>query len=201
MSRVLLAICLVSSLALGVDPYFGIRAMQPAAEEMISTYHMLPFLSIGARFPRSQYVAVTGELSGTYAQGTGDFSALSLWNASARFGAEFNAGPSLGAYLTPGVMVTWAGERMPDADTLGNIGARTYTGAGLGLFVNMGIMLFRAGGWEFNVECGADAASVLTDRAIRYDYSYYTGRYSIPLSGVSLGLVARRASPKAESGR
>jgi len=191
--RYILLSVLVASAAPGAGPYFGLKANQPIADNMRTTYGMMPVVSAGVRFPRSANLALLGGVSGSYALGMGEFKKYNVWDAALRFGLEFTPSSVLGWYLTPGMMLAYASEQMPSADTLGNITRGSYGGAGLGLFLDTGVMLFQAAGWDFCVQAGADILSVPTNR----EPGVYPGwspwyHYSIDLSTINLGLVVRR---------
>lgn len=189
--RYILLLVLVASAALGAGPYFGLKANQPIADNMRNTYGMMPVLSAGVRFPRSANLALLGGVSGSYALGMGEFKKYNVWDAALRFGLEFTPSSVLGWYLTPGMMLAYASEQMPNADTLGNITRTSYGGASLGLSLDTGVMLFRAGDWDFCVQAGADILSVPTNRSAS-EWYYYSYRYSIDLSTINFGLVMRR---------
>jgi hypothetical protein len=194
MLKLFVSLGLILGVSLAADPYFGIKAYEPGDGDLSSVYNNIwGVATAGLRFPRSSHFALNADISGTYVQGAGDFSNLSLWNTSLRLGAEFNTGSSLGAYITPGLMLTYAAERMPSYDTvLGYVGNQTASGAGLGVYFNAGLPLFRIGDWDFDAQFNADLVSVPTNLMLSYyGYGYY-GRYSIDLSGISLGLVARK---------
>jgi hypothetical protein len=189
--RYILLSVLVAGAALGAGPYFGLKANQPIADNMRNTYGMMPVLSAGVRFPRSANLALLGGVSGSYAMGMGEFKQYNVWDAALRFGLEFTPNSTLGWYLTPGMMLACASEQMPNPDTLGNITRSSYGGASLGVFLNTGIMLFRAGNWDFCVQAGTDIVSVPTNRDVGWS-PYYSYRYSIDLSTINFGLVVRR---------
>jgi hypothetical protein len=193
--RSILLSVLVASAALGAGPYFDLKASQPISDDMRNTYGMMPVLSAGVRFPRSPSLALLTGLSGTYAPGKGDFKDLNVWDASLRFGLEYTPSTVLGWYLTPGMMLAYGSERMPSADTLGNIGRSSCGGASLGLFLDTGVMLFRTAGWDFCVQAGVDLLSVPTNKDIWWS-QYYNYRYSIDLSAINFGLVVRRTGGK-----
>lgn len=194
MRSILLSV-LVASAALGAGPYFGLKANQPISDDMRNTYGMMPVLSAGARFPRSANLALLAGLSGTYAPGMGEFKKFNVWDASLRFGLEYTPSTVLGWYLTPGMMLAYGSEQMPSADTLGNITRSSYGGTSLGLFLDTGVMLFRAAGWDFCVQAGADILSVPTNKDIWWS-SYYSSRYTIDLSSINLGLMVRKTGGK-----
>jgi hypothetical protein len=198
--RFILLSVLVASGAMGAGPYFGLKANQPVSDNMRNTYGMMPVLSAGVRFPRSENLALLAGLSGTYAQGLSDFKEYNVWDATLRFGLEFTPSVILGWYLTPGMMLAYASERMPNADTLGNITHSSYGGASLGLFLDSGVMMFQAAGWDFCVQAGADILSVPTNKSAWEDSGWliylYPYRYSIDLSAINLGLVMRKTGGK-----
>ena len=196
MKYILLSVLAVSA-ALGAGPYFGLKANQPISDDMRNTYGMMPALSAGVRFPRSPSLALLTGLSGACMPGRSEFRDFNVWNASLRFGLEYTPSTVLGWYLTPGMMLAYGSEQMPSADTLGHIMRSSYGGAGLGLFLDTGVMLFRTTGWDFCVQAGVDLLSVPTDRESSVDPGwspYY--HYSIDLSAINLGLVVRNVGGK-----
>jgi len=202
MKRLALTICALAGIALAADPYFGIRATQPTASGGLGPQSTFAAATVGMRFPRTRYIALNTELTGSYIPGAGDYN-LSTWDASLRFGVELQGSPAADVYIMPGVMLTYASEMMPSYDTVsGIISNRPYSGMGLGLFCNVGVMLFRVGDWDFDVHGGLDINSVPTNWVPPNDpgFSSYP-RYPIDLSGLSLGLVVRKGVAKAKPGR
>jgi hypothetical protein len=194
MRRLILLVGLIAGAAFAVNPSLSLKANQPVAEEMQQAYHILPSASLGLQFPRSDFLTFNTELSGTSGWGTGDFSGFSVWSAALRFGAEFTPIQEWGLYLTPGIMLGYAAERNPYADTMGNIGDRSYSGGGFGLFLNGGIPLVRSRNWQIAFELGVDVLSFPTDRA-RVDPGwspYYPYYYSANLSSLNIGFVFKR---------
>jgi len=193
--RFILLSVLVASAALGAGPYFGLKANQPISDDMRNTYGMMPELSAGVRIPRSPSLALLTGLSGTCMPGRSEFKDFNVWDASLRFGLEYTPNTVLGWSLTPGMMLAYGSERMPSADTLGNITRSSYGGTSLGLFLDTGVMLFRTAGWDFSVQAGVDLLSLPTSRDVSWS-QYYSYRYSIDLSAVNFGLVVRRTGGK-----
>jgi len=193
MRRLLASLCVITSAALGVNPYFGVKAFTTAGGDLIPSNRTWANAVVGVRFPRTRTFAVNTELTGTYVQQTDAFYNSNLWDASLRFGAEFRfAAPD--AYIMPGMMVAYASDRLPVWDTTAHkMSSRMFGGAGLGLFANLGVVLFRIGDWDFDVQCGADILSIGIDWVDPVDPGFAPWWHpSIDLSGLALGLVARK---------
>jgi len=200
MMKVVVGLVLVITVGLAAMPNFRITAAQPWSTTMRTTYGILPTLGIGARFPRSEHLSVLMELAGTYARALPGSGETSLWSASLRTGLELNTGEKIGFYGAPGLMVTYASEQFPYADSMTHvISRRNYAGASIGAFLNAGVRLFRVRNWELGVESGLDLVSVPTNSPYPgsdYWAGYY--QYWIDASTLNLGLVFRQSRPAGE---
>jgi hypothetical protein len=197
--RFLLPLLLLAGLAMAVEPYVGVSAVQPLPSGMHSIYRLMPGLSLGARLPRTATLAFRVGAAGFYGSGTGDYRDFQLASAALEMGVELRTRSPLGAYVVPAIMVGYATEHTVDADTLGNIFDRWDSGTSLGFGLNGGAVLFHSGRFRLDAEAGFRFLAVPTGRAqIDYWYSYYP---SIEASTFGVGLVARLAPPEPESGR
>jgi len=197
--RFLLPLFLLAGSASAVEPYVGIGAFQPLASEMHAIYRLMPGASLGVRLPRTGTLAFRVGAAGALGSGGGPYSKFRLASAVLELGVELRTRSALGAYLVPAVVVGYGAERTPYADTLGNIFDRWDSGTSLGFSLNGGAVLYRAGAFRLDAECGFRFLSVPTDRAqTEYRYPYYQ---SIEVSTFGVGLVVRLARPESESGR
>jgi hypothetical protein len=173
---------------LAASPYLAVRAAQPLAEAVQVAYKLWPELGAGLRLPQSVNFCLRTELSALYGAGSGDFAHFKVWSAGLRVSEEFNSSPLFDAHVSAGVMYMYGSERQPEADTLGSIGDRWYSGSGFGVFGTLGVPLARNDGFRLDLEGGLDLGSVLTDRRDTgwgYGYSY------LSLATLNVGLVAR----------
>lgn len=187
------ALVLFLGVAIGAEPHFALRAVEPVANSMRGPYSILPTAALGLSWPKPGGFALTTELFGSYAQGTGAFSSLRVWEAGLRFGVEYEFIPNLDAYLTPWVMLVRAAERVREVDVNQRILDQWYSGTSLGVALSGGVTLFSAGNWRFGIDGGVDLVSVSTGKKL-YDYYYpyyYDEYHMIPLSGFFLGFAAR----------
>jgi hypothetical protein len=197
--RFLLSLLLLAGPALAVEPYVGIGAVQPLPSDMHSMYRLMPGVSLGARLPRTNTLAFRVGAAGFSGSGRGDYREFRLASAQLELGVELRMRSALGAYLVPAILVGYAAERTPEADTLGHIYDRWDSGTSLGFSLNGGAVLFRSGRLRLDAEAGYRFLSVPTDREqFEYLYSYYS---AIEASTFGVGLVARFAPPEPESGR
>jgi hypothetical protein len=197
--RFLFPLFLLAGLALAVEPYVGVSAVQPLPSEMHSIYRLMPGVCLGVRLPRTATLAFRIGAAGFLGSGSGDYRDFQLASAALDMGVELRTRSALGAYVVPAILVGYATEHTMDADTLGNIFDRWDSGTSLGFGLNGGAVLFRSGRFRLDAEAGFRFLAVPTGRAqIGYWYSYYP---SIEASTFGVGLVARFAPPEPESGR
>jgi len=196
--RFLLPLLLLAGLAMAVEPYVGVGAVQPLPSGMHSIYRLMPGLNLGARLPRTATLAFRVGASGFYGSGTGDYRDFQLASAALEMGVELRTRSPLGAYVVPAILVGYATEHTMDADTLGKIFDRWDSGTSLGFGLNGGAVLYRSGSLRLDAEAGFRFLAVPTGREqIGYWYSYYP---SIEASTFGVGLVARFAPPEPEAG-
>jgi hypothetical protein len=197
--RFLLSLLLLAGFASAVEPYVGIGAIQPLASEMHAIYHLMPGASLGVRFPRTRTLAFRVSGAGALGSGRGAYGEFRLVSATLGLGVELHTNSALGAYVVPAIVAGYGAERMPDADTLGNIFDRWDSGTGLGFSIDAGATLFRTGALQLDAECGLRFLSVPTDRATEGGwYPYYE---SIDVSTFGVGLVARFVRAESDPGR
>lgn len=166
MMRIAALFAAATVLALGATPYIALRAAQPLAWDMQSAYAMLPGGGLGLRLPQSENFALRTELAGAYGAGSGDYSALRLWDAGLRVSEEFNFSPLFDGYLGAGLIYVYASERRPSADTMGTIADKWYAGSGFGVVGNCGVALVKTGSIRLDMEAGFDLAGVRTSRRV-----------------------------------
>lgn len=196
--RFLLPLLLLAGLAMAVEPYVGVSAVQPLPSGMHSIYRLMPGLNLGARLPRTATLAFRVGASGFYGSGTAANSDFQLASAALEMGVELRTRSPLGAYVVPAILVGYATEHTMDADTLGKIFDRWDSGTSLGFGLNGGAVLYRSGSLRLDAEAGFRFLAVPTGREqIGYWYSYYP---SIEASTFGVGLVARFAPPEPEAG-
>jgi hypothetical protein len=196
--KFLLSFFLLAGSASAVEPYVGIGAAQPLASEMHAIYRLMPGASLGVRLPRTGTLAFRVGAAGALGSGGGAYREFRLVSAALELGVELRTRSALGAYVVPAVLVGYGAERTPDADTLGNIFDRWDSGTSLGFGLNGGAVLYRAGGFRLDAECGFRFLSVPTDREeTGYWYSYYP---SLEVSTFGVGLVARFGRTEPGSG-
>ncbi len=197
--KLLLSLLLLAGLAAATEPYIGVGAFQPLSSEVHAIYRLMPGAGLGVRLPRTATLAFRVGAAGALGSGSGSYGEFRLVSAALELGVELRTRSALGAYLVPAVVVGYGAERMPYADTLGNISDRWDSGTGLGFSLSGGAVLFRAGAFQFDAECGFRFLSVPTDRGqTGYWYPYYE---SVDLSTFGVGVVVRLGRPDAESGR
>ena len=195
----LLSLLLLAGLALAVEPYVGIGAVQPLSSEMHGIYRLMPGACLGVRLPRTGTMAFRVGAAGFFGSGGGDYGEFRLASAALELGVELRTRSALGAYVVPAVVVGYGAERTPYADTLSNILDRWDSGTSLGFSLNGGAVLYRTGAFQLDVECGFRFLSVPTGREEwEYLYSSYP---SLEVSTFGVGLVARFGRPAFESGR
>ena len=194
--RFLLSFFLLAGLASAVEPYVGIGAVQPLASGMHAIYRLMPGASLGVRLPRTRTLAFRVGGAGFLGSGSGEYREFRLASAALELGVELRSRSALGVYVVPAIVAGYAAERTPDADTLGNILDYWDSGTSLGFSISGGAVLYRAGAFRLDAECGLRFLSVPSDRAqMRYGYSY---NQSVGASTFGVGLVARLV--RAESG-
>lgn len=197
--RFLLSLVLLTGLALAVEPYVGVAAVQPLASDMHAIYRLMPGASLGVRLPRTSTFAFRLGATGFLGSGSGDYGEFRLVSAALELGVELRTRSALGAYVVPAILVGYAAERTPYADTLGNIFDRWDAGTSLGFGLNGGAVIYRSGSVRLEAECGYRFLAVPTDRTqTSYEYSYLQ---SIEASTFRVGLVVRFAQSEPESGR
>ncbi len=197
--RYLLSLLLLAGLALAVEPYVGVSAVQPLESETHAIYRLMPGACLGVRLPRTATVAFRAGGTGFLGSGGGEFREFRLASAALELGVELRGRSPLGVYVVPAIIAGYAAERTLEADTLGNIFARWDGGTSLGFSLNGGAMLYRTGALRLDAEAGFRFLSVPTDRAqTGYLYSYFS---SVESSTFGVGLVARFAPSEPESGR
>jgi hypothetical protein len=194
MVRFLLSFLLLAGLALAVEPYIGVSAFQPLPSDMHAIYRLMPGALIGVRLPRTGTLAFRVGAAGFCGSGRGDYREFRLASGQLELGVELRMRSALGAYVVPAILVGYAAERTPEADTLGRIYDRWDSGTSLGFGLNGGAVIFRSGRLRLDAEAGYRFLSVPTDRPqTDYLYSYYP---SIEASTFGVGLVARFAPPE-----
>jgi len=182
---------LLAGLAQAVEPYVGVSAVQPLASEMHAIYRLMPGASLGVRLPRTGTLAFRVGAAGFLGSGSGVLRELRLAVAELEMGVELRSRSALGAYLVPAILAGYAAERTLDADTLGNIFDRWDSGTSLGLGLNGGAVLYRAGSLRLEAEAGFRFLSVPVGAARGDWYNDYTG---IEVSTFGVGLVLRFAA-------
>jgi len=197
--RFLLSLSLLTGLALAVEPYFGVAAVQPLASEMQATYRLMPGACLGVRLPRTSTFAFRVGAAGSIGSGTGEYQDFHLASAELELGVELRTRSALGAYIVPAMLAGYAAERTLDADTLGNINGRWDGGTSLGFGLNGGAVLYQSGALRLDAECGFRFLSVPIDRPQSGDLYYYD--QSLDASTFGVGLVVRFAPSESESGR
>ena len=201
--RFLLSLLLLTGLATAVEPYVGLIAVQPLASDMHSTYRLMPGVSLGVRIPRTGTLAFRVGAVGFSGSGSSGNQPLRLASAALDLGVELRSRSALGAYIVPAILVGYAAERTPVADSVTHIiSDRWDSGTSLGFGLNGGAVIFKSSRLRLDAEAGYRFLSVPTDREqfeyLRY-YPYYPS--AIEASTFGVGLVLRFAPPEPDSGR
>jgi hypothetical protein len=197
--RFFISLSLLGGLASAVEPYVGIGAFQPLVSGTHAIYRLMPGAGIGVRLPRTATLAFRVGGAGFLGSGSGEYRDFRLASAQLELGVELRGRSALGAYVVPAIFAGYAAERTLDADTLGNIFERWDGGTSLGFSFHGGALLYRAGAFRLDAECGLRVLSVPTDRTqAGHSYSYFS---SIEASTFGVGLVARFAPSESEGGK
>lgn len=193
--RYLLSLLLLAGLAMAVEPYVGIGAVQPLASENHAIYRLMPGACLGVRIPRTGTMSFRIGGVGFLGSGSGEYRELRLAGAELELGVELRSRSALGAYVVPAILVGYAAERTPAVDNQHNIYDRWDSGTSLGFGLNGGAVLYRTGAFRLDAEAGFRFLSVPT--GIERDWYYDYG--GVEASTFGVGLVARFGSHETES--
>lgn len=196
--RCLLPFFLLAGLALAVEPYVGVSAVQPLPSDMHAIYRLMPGASLGVRLPRTGTMAFRVGGVGFLGSGSGEYRDFRLASAALELGVELRTRSALGAYVVPAILAGYAAERTPAYDTTtGAINDRWDSGTSLGFGLNGGAVLYHDGAFRLDAEAGFRFLSVPTGLAQSgYGYYDYGG---IEVSTFGVGLVARFGSHEPEA--
>ncbi len=196
--KYLLSFMLLAGLAMAVEPYVGVGAVQPLASENHTIYRLMPGATLGIRLPRTGTMAFRIGGVGFLGSGIGEYGDLRLASAALEMGVELRTQSALGAYVVPAILVGYAAERTPYADTLGNIYDRWNSGTSLGFGLSAGALLYETGAFRLDAEAGLRFLSVPTGQVQDvYGYPEYQG---IAVSTFGIGLIARFGKAEHEPG-